>query len=152
MPFTDIAPPPAPKPAGTGISFGLTVSKSKTTKVRITFRADIQEQLFGGTIGGKRFHAQAGRGADEGRLRLVMVEDGPLEARAGIKGSAYINMSGWDLLPKDKRPASACKIHASPSNVEVILTLPPFCRPSGVGGKMSEEFGLPRAGVMKSGR
>jgi hypothetical protein len=149
MPFTDIAPPPAPKPPGTGISFGLSCDKHKRTKVRLTFRADIQQSLFGGPIGGVKFHAKAGRGSDEGRLMLVQAPDGDLEARAGIKGSAYLVMSGWDLLPKDKRPAAPCKIHSTPSNKEVILELPPFCRPSGVGGKMEAEHGLARVGTKR---
>lgn len=146
MPFTDIAPPPAPKPPGTGISFSLTVNKAKQRKVRITVRADLQKQLFGELIAGKRFIAQAGRGADEGKLRLVMVPDGELEAREGIKDTIYINMSGWDLLPTDKRPAASCEVVSHPSNVEVILKLPPFCKPSGVGGKIAQEHALKTPG------
>lgn len=142
MAFTDIAPPPAPKAAGTGISFGLSFTKGGTAKVRLTLTADVQKQLFGGPIAGKRFQAQAGRGQDEGRLRLVMVEDGTLEARESIKGTAFISMGAWDLLPKSKRPAAPCKVVDAPSNVEVILALPAFCKPSGVGGKMAEEFAL----------
>lgn len=142
MAFTDIAPPPAPKGPGTGISFGLTYSKAGTAKVRLTFTAAVQQELFGGPMAGKKFHAQAGRGQDEGRLRLVMVDDGPLEARESVKGSAFLNMAAWDLLPKSKRPAAPCKVVDTPSNVEVILLLPPFCKPSGVGGKMTEEFAL----------
>lgn len=109
---------------------------------RLTFRADMQERLFGGPIEGKKFHVQVGRGADEGSLRIVMTEDGEFEAGSGIKGSSSIHMAGWDLLPKDKRPAASCKVKSAPSNVEAIITLPPYCRPSGVGGKMAAEFSL----------
>lgn len=142
MPFTDIAPPPATTTAGTGISFSLTVNKAKKRIVRLTFNADIQQQLFGAPIDGKRFSAQAGRGADEGRMRLVVDPDGDLVAKASMKGSASLRMSGWDLLPFDKRPAAQCEVYSVPSNVEVILKLPPFCKSSGVGGKMESEFGL----------
>lgn len=144
MPFTDIPALPAPPPPGTGISFGLQITRAGR-KVRLTIRADLQEQLFGGPIEEKRFNAQVGRGADEGRLRLVMCDDGPLVARKGMRGSAFINMAGWDLLPNDKRPAAPAKIHSTPSNVEVILTLPDYCRPSGRAGKMEAEFGIKRA-------
>ncbi len=146
MPFTDIAPPPAPPAPGTGISFSLTVSKAKIRKVRITLRSDIQAKYFGGPVAGKRFAAQAGRGADEGKLRLVMSDEGDLEAREGIKGSAYLTMSGWDLLPKDKRPAASCEVIEASAVGLVILKLPPFCKPSGVGGKMAEEFALKKVG------
>lgn len=142
MPFTDIAPPPEAKAPGTGISFGFTINKAKQVKVRITFRETRQIELFGKPIDGLKFSAQVGRGAHEGLMRLVLDEDGDLVAKAGIKGSASINMGGWDLLPKDKRPAASCDVHSQPSNFEVILKLPPFCKPSGVGGKMESEFGL----------
>jgi len=149
MPFTDIAPPPAPKPAGTGISFGMSINKAKQVKVRLTIREDLQLQLFGEAIAGKKMSAQVGRGSDEGLLRLILDESGDLEAKGGIKGSVYINMAGWDLLPKDKRPSAPCAVKSAPSNFEVILKLPAFCRPSGVGGKMEEEFGLKKTGVRK---
>lgn len=142
MPFTDIAPPPAPAPPGTGISFGLQIKKRGGNTVRLTFREHMQTTLFGGPIGGKKFSAQAGRGTDEGRLRLVLDENGDLEAKQGMKGSAYIVMGAWDLLPKDKRPSAPVEVHSTPSNYELILTLPAWTRPSGVGGKMEQEFGL----------
>lgn len=145
MPFTDAHPVPGPAPAGTGITFSYTVSKRGVKKARITVRADRQVQLFGEPIDGKRFHIQIGRGADEGRLRIVKTSDGEFVGKAGIKGSASISFGGWDLLPKDKRPAASCEVHATPSNVEVILRLPSWCRPSGAGGKMEQEFGLGRA-------
>lgn len=141
MPFTDVAPPAAPPPPGTGYSFGLQVSKRART-ARLTIRADKQMQVFGKSIIGERVSVQAGRGSDEGRLRIVLDPNGDIEVKGGIKASASIKMNAWDLLPKDKRPAGACEVHSQPSNVELILTLPKWCRPSGVGGKMEAEFGL----------
>lgn len=149
MPFTDVAPPPEKPKPGTGISFGLRIDKRKRGTVRITFTEERQEYLFGGPIAGKRFSAQAGRGADEGKLRVVVDGDGALEAKAGIKGSASLTMSAWDLLPKDKRPAAPCEIDAVPKAGEVILSLPPFCRPNGVGGKIESEFGIRKGAPAK---
>ncbi|GLT08013.1 hypothetical protein ACFQFQ_14720 [Sulfitobacter porphyrae] len=146
MPFTDIAPPPAPPPPGTGITFSLTVSTRGIRKVRITLREEIQNRYFGGPIDGMKFTAQAGRGSDEGRLRLAVNPEGTLTAKGGIKGSASIHMAGWDLLPKDKRPAASCKILESADGF-LILELPPFCKPSGVGGRMAEEFALRKTTV-----
>lgn len=146
MPFTDIAPPPAPPPPGTGITFSLSVSKRGVRKVRITLREEIQNRYFGGPINGMKFTAQAGRGSDEGRLRLVVNPEGDLVAKGGIKGSASIHMAGWDLLPKDKRPAASCKIIES-ADCLLILELPPFCKPSGVGGRMTDEFGLKKSAM-----
>ena len=141
MPFTD-ARPINKQPAGTGISFSIMKTKSRGISARITFRKDVQAQLFGGPIEGKAFHVQVGRGAHEGLLRIVMTADGEFIASRGTRGSSSIRMSGWDLLPTDKRPASSCVIKEVPSNVEVIIALPPFCKPSGVGGKMESEFGI----------
>lgn len=149
MPFTDIAPPKAAKTAsGTGISMGLRFSKSRGGVARITINTAMQEFIFGGPIHGQRFHAQAGRGADEGLLRLVKTDDGQIEAKAGVKGSASLSMATWDLLPKDARPSASCAVKSRPSNVEVILSLPTWCRPSGVDGKISAQHRLkpiPRA-------
>lgn len=145
MPFTDVAPPPAPPPPGTGISFGLQIKKRGGNTVRLTIREEMQIKLFGGTIGGKKFSAQAGRGSDEGSLRLVLDESGDLEAKQGIKGSAYIVMAAWDLLPKDKRPSGSVEVKSTPSNYEIILKLPAWTRPSATGGKMDQEFGLKSA-------
>lgn len=144
MPFTDVAPPAAAAPPGTGYSFGLQVTKRNRT-ARLTIRSDKQIQAFGKSIIGARVTVQAGRGADEGRLRIVIDPDGDIEVKGGIKDSAFIKMNAWDLLPKDKRPAGACEVYAQPSNVELILTLPKWCRPSGVGGKMEAEFGLKKS-------
>ena len=145
MPFTDIAPPPIPAgSSGTGISMSMSEIKKRGTKVRLTITEEMQIKMFGGPIHGKKFVAQVGRGPDEGLLRLVVVDDGDLVAKAGVKGSASIPMSGWDLLPKDKRPASSCELKSSPSNVEAILELPSWCKPSGVGGKIAAEHALKR--------
>lgn len=145
MAFTDIAAPRAAKTAsGTGISFGLRFTKGRGGVARLTFNEEVQKIVFGGPVGGKRFHAQAGRGSDEGRLRLVVTPDGEIEAKPGIKGSVSLSMATWDLLPRDARPAGSCKVHSRPSNVEVILELPAWSRPSGVGGWMEAEHGLKR--------
>ena len=142
MPFTDIAPPPPPPAPGTGISLGLSIPKRGSGKVRLTIRADQQERIFGGPIADKTFSAQVGRGKDEGLLRLVMDPEGDLTAKASMKGSAFISMMAWDLLPKYKRPSGPCEVTQMPSNVEVIISLPSWAKPSGVGGKISTEFAL----------
>jgi len=57
-------------------------------------------------------------------------------------------MASWDLLPKSKRPAASCTVFEAPTESLLILTLPSFCKPSGVGGKMAEAFpGPARAGA-----
>lgn len=146
MPFTDIAPPPAPPPPGTGFTFSLQVTK-RITKARLIIRADKQDQFFGGSVAGKAFSAQVGRGSDEGKLRLVLDPQGDLEAKPTMKGSVIINMRAWDLLPKDKRPAAACEVLSAPSSHELILKLPSFCKPSGVDGKLAAEFALKKGGA-----
>lgn len=141
MPFTDVAPPTIKKP-GTGISLSLRKTARAGVTARLTFTEQKQRDLFGDAIHGRAAHIQVGRGVDEGRLRLVFTEDGEFTFSSGVQGSASIVMAAWDLLPKDKRPAEACTVHSRPSNYEVILTLPKFCRPSGLGGKLEQEHGL----------
>lgn len=143
MTFTPVPLPPAKKPTSTGLSFSLQFFRS-VRKARLTIRAEMQEQVFGKSIIGEKFEAQAGRGSDEGKLRLVLNPEGPLVAQASVKGTAFISMGAWDLLPKDKRPAAPCKVVANPSQTEMVVELPSWSKPSAIGGKMASEFGLTR--------
>lgn len=143
MSFTPVPLPPAKAPSSTGLSFSLQFFRS-VRKARLTIRAEMQEQLFGKSIIGEKFSAEVGRGSDEGKLRVVLDPEGGLVAQASVKGTAFISMGAWDLLPKDKRPAASCKVAASPSEKEVIVQLPEWCKPSAAGGKLASEFGLTR--------
>lgn len=141
MPFTDVAPPEV-KPAGTGISFALAISK-RTSAARMTFNLRAQEEIFGTPIAGRKCFAKVGRGTDEGKLLLVLQDDGDLELKSSMKGSASVRMKAWDLLPKDKRPAAPCT-YVGRQEGGYLFKLPDFCRPSGVGGKIEAEHGLRR--------
>lgn len=142
MPFTDVSPP-EPTTSKTGISFGISEGK-RTKTARITLTAQAQKEVFGGSIVGKRFCAKVGRGQDEGRLLLIQVDDGELEAKASMRGSASIKMKAWDLLPNGKVPSQACEL-IEPSMGGFVFQLPKWARPSGVGGKMEQEHGIKRA-------
>lgn len=144
MTFTPVPLPPAKAPNGTGLSFSLQLFRN-VRKARLTIRADMQEQVFGGSIIGKTVSAQVGRGSDEGKLRVVLDPEGGLIAQKSVKGNAFISMGAWDLLPKDKRPAGSCKVVANPSQTEMIVQLPDWCKPSASGGKLASEFGLKRS-------
>lgn len=141
MPFTDVAPP-VETTNSTGISFSLSVGKKART-ARISFNKQAQEEIFGGPIIGKKFFAKVGRGQDEGRLLIVQQDDGDLEAKAAMRGSASIRMKAWDLLPNDKRPAKSIEL-LEPSMGGFLFLLPSWARPTGVGGKMESEHGLKR--------
>lgn len=150
MAFTDIAPPPEPKGSGsTGISLGLRVTKSRGVLARLTISEEQQNLLFGGPVNGKRFHMMIGRGQDEGIMKLCLTSDGDIEAKTSAKGAVFLTMKGWDLLPKDGRPAAQCTVKSHPSNVELYLCLPSWCRPNGVGGKMEAEFGISKQKIKK---
>ncbi len=142
MGFTDAKAPPPPAPPGTGVSIGLQINKAGEGRVRITVREDQQHRRFGGPIAGKRVTVQIGRGSDEGRLRIALDENGAFEVRAGIKGSASIIVAAWDLLPRSPRKSEPCTIKPGSQEGEIVLELPPFCRPSAKGGRMDAEFGL----------
>lgn len=141
MAFTDVAPPET-WTNKTGISFSLSApGKKKTATVRLSFTAVAQEEIFGGPIDGKRFFAKAGRAQDEGRLLLTEHDEGDLVAAKSMHGSANIKMKAWDLLPKSKRPAAAIDL-VGPQEGGFVFQLPTWARPNGVGGKMTEEYGL----------
>jgi hypothetical protein len=145
MPFTDARPVESKTPNGTGISMSLSEPKRGRQVVRLTFSSAVQVALFGGPIRDLRFDIGIGRGADEGKLRLVLVDDGEFVAGGGVAGSASIRITAWDLLPKSKMPSAAISIDHRPSNVEVILKLPSWAKPNGAGGRMEQEFGIKRA-------
>jgi hypothetical protein len=142
MPFTDAPPPPGKPKIGTGISMSLQSLKGGRMKARITFSAEIQKTIFGGPIAGSKFQVRVGRGSDEGKLLVVRTEDGDFTASDGVKGSSSLTVGAWDLLPKSKRPAASVEVASRPSNFEVVLKLPEWCRPSGATGRMAEEHGL----------
>jgi hypothetical protein len=144
MSFTPVPLPPAKAPSSTGLSFSLQFFRN-VRKARLTIRADLQEQAFGKSIIGEKFSAQVGRGSDEGKLRVVLDPEGGLVAQASVKGTAFISMGAWDLLPKDKRPAAPCKVDANPSQTEMIVQLPEWCKPSAKDGKLASEFRLKRS-------
>ena len=141
MSFTDVAPPEI-NTAKTGVSFSLAVGK-KASVARMSFTAAAQMEIFERSIIGDRCVAKVGRGADEGKLLLVMQDDGDLEFKASMHGSALIKVAPWDLLPKDKRPAGAVDLIGT-GHGGLLFRLPPWTRPSGPGGRMEAEHGLKR--------
>ncbi len=141
MAFTDVAPPEK-NTAKTGISFSLSILKPASV-ARLSFTAAAQMEIFERSIIAERCFAKAGRGPDEGRLLLVMQEDGDLEFKATMRGGASIRMNVWDLLPKDKRPAGAVDLIGT-GHGGLLFRLPPWARPSGPGGRMDAEHGLKR--------
>lgn len=147
MPFTDIAPPESTSNK-TGISMSLS-ERGKAQIVRISFVKEAQAELFGGPVAGKRFFAKVGRGAHEGQLLLTQHDDGDLEAKGSMHGSANIKMKAWDLLPKGKRPAVQIEL-MEPAMGGFLFKLPAWAKPSGVGGKMESEFGLKKVGQGRS--
>ena len=143
MSFTDVSSP-VQKPVATGISLGVLKSKSSHT-ARMTFTATAQQEIFGGSIAGQHFSAQIGRGTDEGKLLLRQDERGGLVATASVKGSVFIRMKAWDLLPEKKVPAEPCELQDTRQD-GLLFKLPSWTRPSRPGGKLDQEHGRKRSG------
>jgi hypothetical protein len=140
MPFTAAPPIPAPKTAGTGVSFSIRVTK-RAAAAMLVITEVVQKQLFDGPVAGRRAMIGIGRGSDEGKMLVTLHDEGTFEFRPSIKGSVYLKCGLWDLLPKDKRPAASCKVlTASPEGV--LIQLPSFAKPSSHDGKMAAEFGI----------
>ena len=138
-PAPSVAPP---KTAGDGISFSLLISK-RSKAARFYINAAAQERYFGGEIVGKKAVCLVGRGSDEGRVRIMLSDDGDFQFTASMKGTAVLKVGHWDLLPDDKRPSAQCKV-ISHTNVQLDLELPTWACPSKIGGKMAEKFALKR--------
>lgn len=140
-------------PANTGgLSCFLRITK-RGAVFTLFMAAHIQERLFGGSIIGRSFVMAIGRGSDEGKVQLVMLDDNEVidghtfVAAKGIKAGATLKCGAWDLLPKDKRQGTPVEIEHFDGKKAVLL-LPSWARPSRSGGAMEAEFGLkpvPRA-------
>lgn len=141
MSFTAAPPLPAPKPSGTGVSVALFHSK-RGGYVRFTITEDAQRRFFGDVIYSRSCAVQIGRGSDEGKVMINLVENGPFAfSDRGIKGSCSVKVGVWDLLPKDKRPAAACEV-VHFTDATLTLKLPSWARPSSHDGKIASEHGL----------
>lgn len=143
MSFTN-ALPPVGNTIKTGISFGIS-ARSRGVTARLTFTAQAQQEIFNRPIAGLAFRVQVGRGQDEGRLLLSLDENGELQARGGVRGSASIPMKAWDLLPQAKTPAAPCDLLEGRAD-GLLIKLPVWTCPSKPGGKLDQEHGLKRSG------
>lgn len=147
MPFTPAPAVAPPKPAGTGISCSLRISKRGSNTFWLIFNQEAQQRLFGGSIVGRHVSVGIGRGSDEGKLLVAFVEDGGFEVSRSFRGAALIKVGAWDLLPKDKRPVGPGEV-VTVSAEAIVIKLPKWARPSAPDGKLGSEFGLkpvPRA-------
>ena len=143
MPFTDIRPPQtAATTSGTGIGFSVSESRKGRRVARLTINATVQDELFGGPVLDKRFHAKIGRGQDVGRLLLVQHDEGDLIATKLMRGAVSIRMDVWDTLPNGKFPSQAVEV-IGPDMGGFVFLLPKWAR-VGETVKMEQEFGLKR--------
>lgn len=108
MTFTPASPVEV-KPDGTGFSMALQYS-DRQKKVRITITEAAQLEHFDGPLTGKRLDVMIGRDGDRGRIKLVVAEEGAFEPKRSAKGSVFISINRWNLLPEDKRPAQPMHI------------------------------------------
>lgn len=108
MTFTPASPVEV-KPDGTGFSMALQYS-DRQKKVRITITEAAQIAHFNGSLVGKRLDVMIGRDGDRGRIKLVVAEEGAFEPKKSAKGSVFVSINRWNLLPEDKRPAQPLQV------------------------------------------
>lgn len=125
MGFTP-ASPVETKPAGTGFTIALLYS-ARQQKVRITITEAAQLQYFGGSLDGKRLDIMIGRDADRGRLKIVQAAEGAFEVRKSTRGSVFVAMNRWNLLPSDKRPTQSMQV-AFQDSTGLVLMVPDYQR------------------------
>lgn len=136
MSFTEALPPRA-KQDGTGISFSLRELRSGL-QARVTMTEAAQKHIFGDVVVGRKAKALIGRDQDEGKLRIVLADDGFLEFTASIRGSVSLSIRAWDLLPGSPRKAEAAAVVEGGGGDAVTLRLPSWAKPNGAGGKVEE--------------
>lgn len=125
MGFTPASPVEA-KPTGTGFSIALQYT-GRSKKVRITITEGAQLEHFGSKLANKKLDVLIGRDGDRGRIRLALAEEGMFEAKLSAKGSVFVTVNRWNLLPEDKRPAQAMAV-AMADSTGVTLMVPDYSR------------------------
>jgi hypothetical protein len=105
----EIARPVAVQPTGTGFSIALQYTARKKS-VRITITEAAQLEHFKTSLADKKLDVMIGRDADRGRIKLVLAEEGLFEAKKSARGSVFITVQRWNLLPEDKRPAQPMQV------------------------------------------
>ncbi|HEV8034796.1 hypothetical protein [Yoonia sp.] len=141
MTFTP-ASPVAVKPDGTGFSISLRFT-AKSQKVRISITKAAQEEHFGGSLEGKRLDVMIGRDGDRGRIKLVKADEGAFTAKASARGSVFVVMNRWNLLPNDKRPSQPMDIAFSDAT-GLTLMVPNYDRVA-PAANAGEKRAIPRA-------
>jgi hypothetical protein len=125
MGFTPASPVEA-KPSGTGFSISLQYSK-RAKSVRITITEAAQIEHFGGKMAGKKVDVLIGRDADRGRIKMVLAEEGAFDVKASAKGSVFVTINRWNLLPEDKRPSQSLAV-AMTDSTGTTLMMPDYNR------------------------
>jgi hypothetical protein len=120
------ASPVQVKPAGTGFSMALQYTKT-SRKVRITITEAAQVQHFGKIIGDMACDVLIGRDGDKGRLLVRLAKDGAFQAKKSAKGSVFLSINRWNLLPEDARPAQPMAVAASDDG-QLMLMVPDYTR------------------------
>lgn len=123
--------------AKSGISMSMSVSpKAQRKSVRITMTEAAQQRIFGRKLkpDHDRMDFMIGRGGvDEGHAKIILRQNGAVPISSGVKGSAFIRIGHWDLLPEHKRPAAEIKQLGDPEiegdAITVLLLLPDWASP-----------------------
>lgn len=127
--------PPTAKPKSTGIMLSRTNSPRRGDLVTLSFRPDLQEHLFGGSIAGRRIEVLIGRGDDEGLLLLRALAEGrQLDRVAHVgrvlpRGGGKIELRPWNLLGDHVAKSMPCRLEDIGERGAVIR-LPDWCQPA----------------------
>lgn len=104
MSFTPAPPMPTGAPKTGGVSCYLRPTKRGLT-FTLYFSAGAQEQVFGGSIVGRRFLLGIGRGSDEGKLQIMAVPDDSETAASAFVAGGGVRGGGVDQVRRLGSPA-----------------------------------------------
>ena len=122
----EAAAPVEVKAPGTGFSMALQYTK-RSQRVGITITEAAQMEHFGKTIADQPLDVMIGRDGDAGRIKIVLAEQGRFVAKKSAKGSVFVSIAKWNLLPADKRPAQSMQVAFSDST-GLVLMVPDYKR------------------------
>lgn len=122
----ETASPVEVKAPGTGFSIALQYTK-RSRKVRITITEAAQVKHFGKVIADQNCDVMIGREGDRGRIKIVLAAEGKFVAKKSAKGSVFLSMNRWNLLPEDARPAQPMAVAFSDST-GLTLMVPDYTR------------------------
>lgn len=143
MPWRTLTPPDPTGPASGPVArLSVCTGRNGVAKLLLTLNRRLQEQLFGGSVVGKRFRVELGQGADTGQLRLTLDSKGPFQAVRQPHGTARLTLKPWASHLRERKKSTRLECHWNGQGLDLVL--PEWAGDKAAKVAMEAEFGLKR--------